>query len=78
MTTSVSQAPWKNFITMVVIRIAAEIARPVPFRMSRESQPRSDARTCHQCRTIPSCERLKVTKTLMLYMSTRWVTFARV
>ncbi|OPZ59466.1 MAG: hypothetical protein BWY86_01213 [Candidatus Aminicenantes bacterium ADurb.Bin508] len=62
----VSQPPSWNLITETETKIKVVRMRPIPLIVSFLSQRGSRRRNFHQCRTIPSWEREKVMKTLML------------
>src|SRR5512134_1744630 len=71
---SVIQPPSGNFIHTVTQRIDAVRKKPRPLIARPDFQFPSDPRSFHQCRHIPNCDRLKVRKTLMEYMMTRYRT----
>ena len=53
-------------VPQTVAKMKALIMSPTPLMNSFLVHWGNSARTSHQCRTMPSCERTKVTKTLML------------
>src|SRR5512141_2556169 len=70
----VIQPPSGNFIQTVTQRIDAVRRKPIPFIARPDFHFPAEARSCHQCRHIPNCEKLKVRKTLIEYMLTRYRT----
>src|SRR4030042_2738263 len=70
----VIQPPSGNFIQRVPQRIDAVRRKPSPLIANPDFHFPDDARSSHQCRHIPNCDRLKVRKTLIEYMMTRYRT----
>ncbi len=77
-TTSVTQPPSPNFTTEVTARMSAVTRVPSPASTMRRRQCASVRRTCHQWRTMPSCESVNVMNTLIEYMTISTLTEPRV
>ena len=76
-TASVTQPPSLNLITAVTTRMPPVTSVPSADSSQRRCQCGCVFRTSHQCRTMPSCDSVKVRNTLMEYMTTSSFTSPR-
>ena len=64
-TTSVTQPPSLNLMTLSEIRMKKQMTKPMPLIEIFFFHACKVERCCHQWRTMPNWERVKVMKTLM-------------